>query len=580
MATVQQLESALRKADAAGNVDDARALAAEIRRLRGTQQPKADFSGVTATASSTEAAPDYGPLGIVGVSADEFRRNMQQLRGPGTDAEIARQVSQSVMLGRRAAFQDAPTIARVAAGAGSRINAMATGLGQLAGLTDEAGVARERERSAHMADDTAYKVGEVAGDVGLMLAPGGAVSRVASLPGRVAANSALGAAYGGVQPVADGESRGANAAIGGLAGALGQAIGEGAGALARGAASRLDPIRQRAIEFAREQDIPLHITQLSQSLPVRAAGSMAKYLPFSGAGRAAQNQQAAFNRAVGRTFGAEADQLSDDVVKGARKRLSSQFEDIYNRNDVAVGEAGLRRLVGVETDVGKRLTSQEREIVRNQMDSILDELNDFGALTGQKYQALRTQIMKAEGPDKVGAAVGELRKTLDDIAATAVGPEDSALLRTLRGQWANLRTTENLLKQVAGAGGDIKPAAIWPAIRKGSTPEMRELGRLGQTILKDSIPDSGTPGRAIATTLMAGGGLTGGPAALPGLAALLLGGAAAGRALNSPMAARLLGQQPVASGMRALARTAPAAGVAATPVVAEERRRRNRRNGK
>lgn len=54
MATLEQIEKALRAADAAGNVDDARRLAQAYKEARGQQKPRADFSGVTASVSSTE----------------------------------------------------------------------------------------------------------------------------------------------------------------------------------------------------------------------------------------------------------------------------------------------------------------------------------------------------------------------------------------------------------------------------------------------------------------------------------------------------------------------------------------------
>ncbi|MGH3802925.1 MAG: hypothetical protein ACRDTD_22905, partial [Pseudonocardiaceae bacterium] len=52
MATLEQLEQALRAADAAGNTEDARRLAQAYKAQRdATERP--DFSGVTATVDST-----------------------------------------------------------------------------------------------------------------------------------------------------------------------------------------------------------------------------------------------------------------------------------------------------------------------------------------------------------------------------------------------------------------------------------------------------------------------------------------------------------------------------------------------
>src|SRR3546814_7776027 len=130
-------------------------------------------------------------------------------------------------------------------------------------------------------------------------------------------------------------------------------------------------------------------------------------------------------RAVAKTCRVDAPKLSDDVMHRARQELSREFETIYNRNAVPIGANGARKLVEVENQAARRLTKDEAEVLRNQLDDILANADD-GVLTGQKYQAVRTALRKAEGNDKLGMAVRELRQTLDDIAADAVGPTDAA----------------------------------------------------------------------------------------------------------------------------------------------------------
>lgn len=429
--------------------------------------------------------------------------------------------------------------------------------------------AERREWDADLTDTTAGSAGKIVGDIGTLLVPGSAASRASTVAGRIGGNALVGAGAGAIQPVVSEQERNKNALVGGALGAAGGAVGEGLAALAGRARAAVDPVRSRLIELAGQNGIPLHISQVSESLPLKTLASAAKYLPFSGAGRAAGRQQESFNRAVGRTFGADAGKLTDEVMTAARQRLSDAYEGIYGRTtDIPINPQAVRELVAVETAASKRLVQPQIEVLRNQMDLILDEAASTGSLTGKKYQALRTEIMKAESPDALGGAVKEMRKTLDSIAERAASPEDAATLRKLRGEWANLRTVENLLKQVAGARGDITPASVWGGIRNGSTKEMRELAKLGQVVLKDPIPDSGTASRNVAYGLLGGGGLTGGLAALPGVAGLLGTGAIAGRALNSNMLARLAAQPGTAT--NALARTSPLASLAAIPLVVGE----------
>lgn len=537
-----------------------------------TVAPRADFSGVSTSIDTTARNPlalfSMGGAAPSGVTAEQMAQENAARRAT-FDPALARAAELS---NRQQAFSQAPLIGQFASGAGSRVASGAMGLGQVLGIIDEQDAQRQAEQMAFMDGNGVASLGKVAGDVALLAAPGGAVSKIPSVGGRIAGNAALGAGYGALDPVVGDESRLENAAIGGAAGGIGGAAQSALGALAGRARAAVDPIRQRAIEVAREQGIPLHISQLSQSIPLKAMASVAKYMPFSGAGEAASRQQGAFNRAVGRTFGAETPQFTDEVMTGARRNLSSQFEDIYNRNDVPVGRDALERLAAINNAASRRLTQDDARIVANQLDDIVGELNDAGILTGQKYQALRTQIMKAEGPDKVGQAVSLLRKELDDIAAGAVGPDDAAALRKLRGQWSNFRTTENVLKQVAGAGGDVRPAALWPAIRNGSTKEMRELARTGQVLLKDPIPDSGTSGRLLAGGLLGGGGLVGGTESILPLAGLLAGGATAGRVLNSGLLAGAVANP--GQGALALSRAAPAGAILVAPAVVPKTKRR------
>jgi len=545
MATLEQLESALVKADQAGNVDDARAFAAEIRRLREQSQAAPAAPKAPAAKDPTE-----------GMSGSE-----RFWAGAGKAVHDTGLGLGQVAMGR--GLSGAQFIKPLL----DRINPQAseqafTALSQPMRDLNSA-VAKSRVTDAPLADTAGGTAGSVAGNIAMLAIPGGAAGKAPTLGARLGLNAALGAASGAMAPVTEDESRTQNAVVGGALGLGGSAVGEGLGALASRARSAIDPVKQQAVQLAQRSGIPLHISQLSDSIPVKTMASMAKYLPFSGAGKAAANQQQAFNRAVGQTFGADSGKLTDEVMKQARQSLSRQYEEIYARNEVPLTPDALGKLASVETDVAGRLTQDEAAVIRKQLDRILGEVNESGALTGQKYQALRSKIMLAEGGDRIGSAVKEVRKALDDIAEKAVGSEDAAKLKQLRSQWANMRTTEDLLKQVAGANGDVSPARLWAAVRNGSTGEMRDLARLGQTVLKDPIPDSGTAGRLLSLGALGTGSVTG---ALPGIAGLIGAGATVGRALNSPTLARLVANRTPGTGLAALARGVPMAALAGVPV--------------
>src|SRR3546814_19554015 len=91
--------------------------------------------------------------------------------------------------------------------------------------------------------------------------------------------------------------------------------------------------------------IPLHASQVSQSLPVKVAASAGKYLPFSGYGKAAGRQQAGINRAVAKTFGADAPKMTEDVMQRARQELSRELRTTYNRHTGPICAPSTRMLV-------------------------------------------------------------------------------------------------------------------------------------------------------------------------------------------------------------------------------------------
>src|SRR3546814_17650806 len=109
-------------------------------------------------------------------------------------------------------------------------------------------------------------------------------------------------------------------------------------------------------------------------------------------------------------------------MQRARQELSREFETIYNRNAVPIGANGSRKLVEVEHQAARRLTKDEAEVLRNQLDDMLASADD-GVLTGEEYQAVRTALRKADGHETLDRAVRGRGQTGDDLCAAAGGPK-------------------------------------------------------------------------------------------------------------------------------------------------------------
>ena len=114
------------------------------------------------------------------------------------------------------------------AGAGKAFMDIGRGVGQMTGLIDQASIDEAKKLDAPLMQTGAGMAGNVVGNMAAF-APTMAIPGVNTLTGA----SMAGAAMGASQPVATGESRLENAAIGGAGGFLGQGVANTIGRVAR-----------------------------------------------------------------------------------------------------------------------------------------------------------------------------------------------------------------------------------------------------------------------------------------------------------------------------------------------------------
>lgn len=474
--------------------------------------------------------------------------------------------------------RDMGALRRGFAGAGMSLTDTAMGLGQIAGVVTPEEVAARRELNAPLMNTPAGFVGNVASSAAQIAAPlpGGSLSR--ALPRAAPYLSAAGrnAAFAAAQPVVDGESRAQNAAIAGAVALPAQALANASSRVLSGSRS-IGADRRAAIDFARAEGIPVTTYQASANPSVKRIGSVLSQLPGAGTGDAAAAQTAAFNRALSRSFGLESETLEPAVISAARSRLSGVYDDIWSRNDVKLDGATIAKLSALSQSANRSLTTDNAAVVNRQIQYILEQARG-GAMPGRVYQNLRGEL--AGGDDAAGRIIKEARRALDNAAERSIGRADASALRQANAQYNNLRVVEDGLRQAAGAGNEVAPARLWALInrhgRPRATPQMNALARLGQTVLKDPIPDSGTAGRV--AVLGGLGGLTGvglgtesiTPQQAAALASL---GLLGGRAMNSNRLGQIYarGAAPNSRVLNSIARRLPAAALpAASTAYAED----------
>ncbi|MDC7969400.1 hypothetical protein R3J36_04915 [Xylella fastidiosa subsp. multiplex] len=390
----------------------------------------------------------------------------------------------------------------------------------------------------------------------------GKAGNVAQLAVKGGIAAAEGAGYGALGETRTGENRLTNAGYG----ALGGVLGRGASSVVHGAARRLvreaDPILRAATDIAQREGIPLHISQITQSTPLRTAASVAKYIPFSGADAAARNQQNAWNKALTRHVGDATERLDDRWLASQKQRFNDTYNAIWDDRNIALSPQAAARMQEVVNDAYRDLGTDGGKIVQNQFYRIFNDIvraGHEGPISGRNYQTLVRDLAGVQPGTSTGHYVGRLRKELvkdaEQSLKTSNDPGDVAALELLKKtnqQYNNFKTLEKLLTRPAGARADITPAGLWSAVNaRGpkATQEYRDLAKIGQTVLKDPIPDSGTPGRMLSMGLLGGGGVvTGG--LIPTLATIA-GGVTLGRALNSATLGNLLARNAAAPSLLA-----------------------------
>lgn len=439
-------------------------------------------------------------------------------------------------------------------GVGKSIYDTGRGIGQLVGKESQGDIDSAARTDAPLMATTAGKLGDIAGQAGQMLIPVGDATKALSFAGKAApyVGAALrGGAFAGAQPVEEGQNRAVNAVEGAALGVGGQAVSAGASGLAKGAASAISPIKQAAMDVAQKYGIPLHLSQVTDSKALKTLASAAKYLPFAGNKAAADAQQGAFNRALSNQIGQNSNSLTDEVLSNAAKKIGAGYDALFGRNTVNLNAQDAAKLTNIINSASKLAGKDVGDIVSNHVDEIVGNLDQGGSMPGRLYQAIRTdQLLPAEksANPALGYYLRQVRSVLQGAANRSMGPQDTAELAKLNGQYNSLKVLQKAVtKRAAGAGGDVAPSNLWSLVngRYGSTSDMRDLSKLGQTVLKDPIPDSGTAQRLISY-----GALTGGAAMPHTVLAPAVAGATIGRILNSPMAARAI---PAASRLGTLA---------------------------
>lgn len=410
------------------------------------------------------------------------------------------------------------------------------------GLVDQGreaiGVPEDTSRAGQLAGAITRGVGGVVGGMGLgtgLAGTNGVRSQIVgnalkSNPGSQLAAVSTGSALSDTARQA-GYSPGAQI-VAGLAGGLIPsgiaAAGQGALGAARAAISSPTAETAALAQKASSMGIPLKASQISDSTPLKILDSVTSKIPFSGAKGFQNQQQEAFNQAVSRTIGEDANKITPEVFARARDRIGSEFDRLTSNNSVPIDSNLMSNLRDVMQEAAASFGPDAASMVNAHVNRLINQSVN-GVIPGRVLQSVDSSLgraMRLGGENSV--PLGDLQETLRDALQQNIRPEDVQAWNTARQQWRDLKTIEPLV--ASSTTGDIPGAQLMGrvtanssgkgAMARGARGDLGDLAQIGKQFMRDPIPDSGTASRLMTMD------------ALKGVGSVLGGALGAGTAIN------------------------------------------------
>lgn len=543
MASEQQLMDALRRADAAGDTEAARAIAQRIKSMRGQPAQTGQGLGVMAAENPFVALSNKVSAGqqLTPKEQNQFTatRNMLLKREKAGDP-VAIDILAAARQGRVANMSG---LERFGAGVGAGIKQQALGLGQALGLVDRKKVDIAKVGAEPLLNTGAGFAGKLVTDV-LPFAGAAKLIQAPAKAGAVVRNVLTPAVQAGgtaalLQPVGTGESKAGQVGTAALFGTGGQLAGAGLGKVygGRSAAIQADPVLRNQLQAAERAGITLLPRDVMNSPVFNKIDSLLSNIPFTGASGAAARRQAEINLAAGKPIGITTPYIRPGSgpsgglleLQQAERSTGKALNNFWQQKKIGVGVNDFLALNSLKANILR--DGAVGVSVANQIEDLV-KVASKGPLSGNKYTATRRKLLDLAGKPDTARYASDALEVLETIASRNLTPKQLKELRRLNAKYADVKRVE----QAVSVSGDVNPSAIGRNVQKKgepASPEMRTLAT-ASPVLTNPVP----VGIGTAEKLLSAGAVLGtGYLANPYLGAALYG---AGRAAKSPTVAQYL----------------------------------------
>jgi hypothetical protein len=316
-----------------------------------------------------------------------------------------------------------------------------------------------------------------------------------------------------------------------------------AGAALGAAAPKIDEGLRDVATLARKYKIPLSFDQISSSRALKNAQKVSQELPFSGQSGFRSKQLSAWNKAILKTVGLDADKFTKKNLDKAFTQVGKEFDDLGKGKTFVFDDNFSRTLDSIRQDASATATKDAIDNFNNVVEKrVLPNADSAGNISGEKLGKIRSEInrlaRKASNID-TKELLHDLENAVIDVM-TAGDDAANGALSSAKQKYKNLIVIEPLAAK--GKGGNISPSLLNNRVSKvygrshtrGNAGEIGDLAQIGHELLPE-LGGSDTLQKSLyaAGGLGAAGGVIANPAVgLPAVAAATT-GVGVNRALQS-----------------------------------------------
>lgn len=284
--------------------------------------------------------------------------------------------------------------------------------------------------------------------------------------------------------------------------------------------------------LARQHNIPVSFDQVSGSRALKNVQKISQEVPLSGQAGFRENQMRAFNRALFKTVGVEADMFTPASMNQAFAKVGGEFDAITKGKNFSIGGDFVDNLAKSADEVESLYGKEAAGIFQKEASRVM---NDFqgDAISGDLISRQRARInglARKAGPGQKEALLELENNIVDGIT----GGDDvaQAALSQAKQRYKNLIVLEPIANKARG--GKISPSLLNNRVSQvyrrahtiGESGAIGDLARVGHELLPELGGSDTTQKMAYIAALTTG-------SVNPASAAPIAAGAAANRVFQS-----------------------------------------------